>query len=104
MTIMQPNISDNYKKYVSAIATTYSETTPLKMEILAVENNAIKPETIGEYLQTKHFETVYTGILRRMVKSNAPKPLVLPEVLQPSVETYKNKFKSGSQFELNPGL
>lgn len=104
MTIMQPNISDNYKKYVSAIATTYSETTPLKMEILAVENNAIKLETIGEYLQTKHFETVYTGILRRMVKSNAPKPLVLPEVLQPSVETYKNKFKSGSQFELNPGL
>ena len=104
MTIMQPNISDNYKKYVSAIATTYSETTPLKMEILAVENNAIKPETIGEYLQTKHFETVYTGILRRMVKSNAPKPLVLPEVLQPSVETYKNKFKSDSQFELNPGL
>lgn len=105
MTIMQPNISDNYKKYISAIAMTYSETTPLKIEILDVEQNAIKPETIGEYLQTKHFETIYTGILRRLVKeNNSVKPLVLPEVLQPSVETYKNKFKSGSQFELNPGM
>lgn len=84
---------------------TYSETTPLKIEILDVEQNAIKPETIGEYLQTKHFETIYTGILRRLVKeNNSVKPLVLPEVLQPSVETYKNKFKSGSQFELNPGM
>ena len=104
MTVMQPDISENYKKYVSAIAMTYSETTPLKMEILAVENNAIKPETIGEYLQTKHFETIYTGIIRRLLLSNQNKPLVLPEVLQPSVETYKNKFKSGSPFELNPGL
>ncbi len=106
MTIMTPNISENYRKYVSAIATTYSETTPLKMEILAVEDNSIRPEAIGEYLQTKHFETIYTGILRRLVNSNVSKtkPLVLPEVLQPSVETYKNKFKSGSPYELNPGL
>lgn len=104
MTVMNPNISDNYKKYVSAIAKTYSETTPVKIEILDVENDAIKPEAIGEYIQTKHFETVYMGIMRRISSNDYVKPKKLPEILQPSVETYKNKFKPGSPFELAPGL
>ena len=102
MTIMTPSISENYKRYTGAIAATYSETTPLKTEILAVENNAVKPEAIGEYIQSKHFETIYMGIIRRLV-NGGDYPKVLPEVLQPSVETYKNKFKPGSPFELNPG-
>ena len=42
------------------------------------------------------------GILRRLVKGG-DYPNVLAEVLQPSVETYKNKFKPGSSYELNPG-
>lgn len=104
MTIMNPKISDNYAKYTEAIAITYSETTPVKIEILPIENNAIKPEAIGEYIQTKHFETIYTGMLRRAVKENSQNIERLPEILQPSVETYKNKFKPGSQYELNPGL
>jgi hypothetical protein len=103
MTIMNPNIAANYNKYVGAIAMTYAETAPVKVEVLAIENNAIKPESIGEYIQTKHFETIYMGILRRLVSSQNTRPDVLPEVLQPSVETYKNKFKPGSPFELNPG-
>ena len=102
MTIMTPVISQNYNRYTGAIAATYAETTPVKTEILAVENNAIKPEAIGEYIQSKHFETIYMGILRRLV-NGGEYPAVLPEVLQPSVETYKNKFKPGSPFELNPG-
>ena len=103
MTVMSTDISANYEKYIGAIAKTYSETTPLKVEVLAVEGNAIKPETIGEYIQTKHFETVYMGILRRNVLTASFETEKLPEILQPSVETYKNKFKPGSPYELNPG-
>ena len=74
----------------------------MKIEILEVENNAIKPETIGEYIQTKHFETVYTGILRRLAHNNNLYQKLLPEILQPSVEIYKNKFKMG-KYQLRPG-
>lgn len=107
MTIMNQNISQNYKRYTDAIAATYSETTPTKLEILDVDinNSGIKPETIGEYIQTKHFETVFMGMLRREVEEHESNKEIkqLPEILQPSVETYKNKFKPGSPFELNPG-
>lgn len=110
MTIMNPNISENYNTYTKAIAQTYNETTPLKMEILDVESDRIQPEAIGEYIQTKHFETVYMGMLRREVSNslmnkmnkNIKHPEKLPEVIQPSVETYKNKFKQG-EFKLNIG-
>lgn len=104
MTIMEPTISENYNKYTSAIAGTYNETTPLQIEKLAVEGDKIKPEAIGEYIQSKHFETVYMGMLRREVAGEKiDDTQALPEVLQPSVEVYKNKFKSGSPFELSPG-
>ena len=110
MTVMNPNISDNYNTYTRAIAQTYNETTPLKMEILDVESDKIQPEAIGEYIQTKHFETVYMGMLRREVANSitrrlnkdVQKPEKLPEVIQPSVETYKNKFKQG-EYKLNIG-
>ena len=107
MTIMDPSISSNYMTYTKAIAQTYNETTPLKMEILEVEGDKIKPEAIGEYIQTKHFETVYMGMLRRevstsLLKNHAAKLEKLPEVIQPSVETYKNKFKQG-EYKLNVG-
>ena len=107
MTIMDTNISDNYKTYTKAIAKTYSETTPLKIEILEVEGDHIKPEAIGEYIQSKHFETVFMGMLRReaefsLMKKYKKQPDKLPEGVQPSVETYKNKFKQG-EYQLNPG-
>jgi hypothetical protein len=104
MTIINPGVSSNYNKYTSAIADTYNETTPLNIEKLDVEGSRIKPEAIGQYIQSKHFETVYMGMLKRQsVNSPAPQTSALPEVLQPSVETYKNKFKKGSPFELTPG-
>lgn len=102
MTIMDTKISDNYKKYTGALAATYNETTPLTIETLKVEKGAISPEAIGEFIQKSHFQTVYEGMLRRSVKSESTSD-ILPEVLQPSVEAYKNKFKQGSPFELNPG-
>ncbi len=107
MTVMNPSISDNYRTYTKAIAQTYNETTPLKVEVLDIEGDKIQPEAIGEYIQSKHFETVYMGMLRREVanmflKRNYPNLEKLPEVIQPSVETYKNKFKQG-EYKLNIG-
>lgn len=101
MTIMSPDISPNYKKYTGAIIASYAEKVPVEMEILQVENNAIKPESIGEYVQAKHFEIVYTGMLRRQAKAQMPDKL--PEVFQSHVEVYKNKFKPNSPYELTPG-
>ena len=101
MTVMSPEISPNYKKYLGAILVSYAEKVPVEMEILDVEDNAIKPEAIGEYVQAKHFEIVYTGMLRRQAKAQMPEKL--PEVFQSHVEVYKNKFKPKSPYELTPG-
>ena len=101
MTVMSPDISPNYKKYLGAILVSYAEKVPVEMEILDVENDAIKPEAIGEYVQAKHFEIVYTGMLRRQAKAQMPEKL--PEVFQSHVEVYKNKFKPNSPYELTPG-
>ncbi len=101
MTAMSPEISPNYKKYLGAILISYAEKVPVEMEILDVENDAIKPEAIGEYVQAKHFEIVYTGMLRRQAKAQMPEKL--PEVFQSHVEVYKNKFKPNSPYELAPG-
>lgn len=101
MTVMAPDISANYEKYISAILKSYAEKAPVEMEILDIENGAIKPESIGSYIQAKHFETVYLGMLRRSALLN--KSEKLPEILQKNVEVYKNKFKPNSPFELNPG-
>lgn len=101
MTVMSPKISANYEKYVSAILKSYAEKSPVIMEILEVEGGAIKPESIGAYVQSKHFETVYLGMLRR--KALLSKNEKLPEVFQANVEVYKNKFKPNSPYELAPG-
>ena len=102
MTIMDPEISQNYKRYTGALAATYNETTPLLLETLKLDGERIKPEAIGEYIQNTHFKTVFEGMLRRQVAGIITLD-VLPEVLQPSVEAYKNKFKPGSPFELKAG-
>lgn len=101
MTVLAPEISENYEKYVLAILKSYSEKSPMIMEILDVENGAVKPESIGTYVQTKHFETVYLGMMRR--DKLLSKKTKLPEILQPNVEVYKNKFKPQSLYELTPG-
>lgn len=101
MTAMSLDISKNYNKYVSAVLASYAETAPVALEVLEVENNAIKPEAIGEYIQTKHFETVYSGMLRR--QAEIKDTTKLPEVFQSHVEVYKNKFKPNQKYELTTG-
>lgn len=108
LTKMNSGVSQNYKNYTNAIEASYNKDadTTVMVEELAVEGNRIKPEAIGEYIQYKHFETVYMGMLRRAVEDGASiaQSEAVPEVLQPSVEVYKNNFKPGSPFELKPGL
>ncbi len=95
MTTIDPNVSTNYKHYTAAIKDTYTQENPLILETLAVEGDSIKPEAIGEYIQTKHFETVYTGCMRRALNKHHKNDIYIqyPEVMQFNVELYKKKFK-----------
>jgi|GEM_PF-1304780 len=110
MTVMtgdEQALGVNYANYIKGISGTYNETTPLIIEKLPVNKTGtgVDPQAIGEYVQSKHFETVYMGMLRRAVSGQPtpPKTEALPEVLQPSVETYKNNFKPGAELELKYG-
>ena len=96
MTTIDPNVSTNYKHYTAAIKDTYTQENPVIMETLAVEGDSIKPEAIGEYIQTKHFETVYMGCLRRALNKLSKNDIYIqyPEVVQFNVELYKKKFKT----------
>ena len=95
MTTINPNVSTNYKHYTTAIKDTYASENPMIIESLEVEGNAIKPEAIGEYVQSKHFETVFMGCMRRALNKKTKKDVYIqyPEVVQFNVETYKKKFK-----------
>ena len=99
---------DKVKKYSAEAIDTLKE-----MEDLV---SKFKPKTdnydaaIGDDISAKAkvlMEEILKTVkeLRREVeKQNANAEIEqLPEILQPSVETYKNKFKPGSPFELNPG-
>jgi len=98
---LNPKKDPNYTKYIGAIAEEYNLTTPLLLEKLDVKGKGVDPETIGEFMQERHFETVYKGMLRREVNGEK-QPAVLDEILQPNVEKYKNRFKEG-QYKLEPG-
>lgn len=99
----------NANEYANSIANTYSEHGPTSVEILDVKGNGLAPETIGAYAQMKHFETIYKGMLRRAIVKGYKKPKAklskpIPEVLQPSVEIYKNKLKVAGKSVVTPGL
>lgn len=63
--------------------------------VLVIELNDLSPEVIGRYVELKHFETVYTGMMSREengVKTN--KEAALPELTQGNVERYKKEVKA----------
>lgn len=54
----------------------------------------LSPESIGRFIELKHFETLYTGnILRQKTGGKVEEGSALPEVLQPNVEIYKKEVK-----------
>lgn len=51
-------------------------------------------ESIARFIELKHFETLYTGIiLREKLNGKVEEGSALPEVLQPNVEIYKKEVK-----------
>lgn len=73
----------------------YSNQHPVSL----IELKDLSPESIGEYIELKHFETIYTGILLRSLKEKfenkvSEKPEILPEVLQPNVNIYKKEVNN----------
>lgn len=87
----------NYKtddKVTSAIlegvVTAYSAQHPVSRIIL----DDLTLETIAQFIELKHFETIYTGnILRRELGLISPMETAMPEVLQPNVEKYKAEVR-----------
>lgn len=66
----------------------YSDRHPVSVVTL----KDLSPESIAEYVELKHFETIYTGMLLRAIKNDrtqADKPL--SEVIQPHVGIYKSE-------------
>lgn len=58
----------------------------------------LSPESIARFIELKHFETLYTGIMLRQEKNNiTPKTEALSEVLQPNVEIYKKEVRKAMQ-------
>jgi glucose-6-phosphate isomerase len=51
-------------------------------------------DTVAQFLELKHFETLYTGnIFRRKHGNVTTNDVAMPEVLQPNVEKYKKEVK-----------
>ena len=83
--------SENYKAYnalVNGSYKAYSAQHPTSI----IELKDLSPESIAEFVELKHFEAMYTGMLLRTTKGEQH-PEILPEVLQPNVSIYKKEVK-----------
>lgn len=81
---------DNDKKLnavISGVVEAYAKQHPVSH----IQLDNLSPETIAKFIELKHFETIYSGMLLR--PQDSLKPDVLPEVLQPNVEKYKKEVK-----------
>ena len=64
----------------------YSDRHPVSVITL----KDLSPESIAEYVELKHFETIYTGMLLRAMKNDkTSENQPLKEVVQPHVGIYK---------------
>lgn len=92
--------NDGTKKYklfdalVQGSLKAYSDRHPVSV----VSLKDLSPESIAEFIELKHFETMYTGMILRSINDAAgdetkaeKQPDVLPEVLQPHVKIYKDE-------------
>lgn len=89
---LKNNSSPAYKSYNALIDGSfkaYSQRHP----VAKIALKDLSPESIGEFVELKHFEAMYTGMLLRTLKGEKH-PEVLPEVLQPNVNIYKNEVNA----------
>lgn len=83
--------SKDYRTYnalINGSTKAYSQRHPVSLITL----KDLSPESIGEFIELKHFEAIYTGMLLRSSKG-IPHPPVLPEVEQPNVKIYKKEVE-----------
>lgn len=88
---------EKYKAYnalINGSLKAYSELHPVSL----VELKDLSPSSIGEFVELKHFEAMYTGMMLRALKSKDAQtkfkhPDVLPEVVQPHVGIYKKEVE-----------
>lgn len=90
------NGADEYKALnalINGSLKAYSNVHPVSTVTL----KDLSPDSIGQFIELKHFETIYTGMLLRQLKSadktKAVQVSVLPEVEQPNVKTYKKEVE-----------
>lgn len=75
---------------LSGAMTAYEAQHPVSKIIL----KDLSFESIARFIELKHFETLYTGIiLREKTGGSVPAGEALPEVLQPNVEIYKKEVR-----------
>lgn len=68
----------------------YSDRHPVSV----IELKDLSPESIAKFVELKHFETMYTGMMLRSLKNGSQtRPDVLPEVEQPHVKIYKKEVE-----------
>lgn len=75
---------------LKGVISAYSNMHPVSV----IEMDNLKLATIAQFIELKHFETLYTGnILRRKENNITSQNEALCEVLQPNVEIYKKEVK-----------
>ena len=75
---------------MEGVISAYSAQHPVSKIVL----NDLSMKSIARFIELKHFETLYTGIILRAQKGNyTPSDIALDEVLQPNVEKYKKEVK-----------
>lgn len=78
------------KALMTGAMTAYKNQHPVSEIVL----KDLSPESIGRFIELKHFETLYTGnILRQKLNQPTEEGSAMPEVLQPNVEIYKKEVK-----------
>ena len=75
---------------LEGVIAAYSAQHPVSRIIL----DDLTLESIAQFVELKHFETIYTGnILRRELGLLTSMETAMPEVLQPNVEKYKSEVR-----------
>ena len=75
---------------LEGVVTAYSNQHPVSRIIL----DDLSLESIAQFVELKHFETIYTGnMLRRELGLPIDETVAMPEVLQPNVEKYKAEVR-----------
>ncbi len=90
-TFVYTKTSDKVMNAVmEGVISAYSAQHPVSKIVL----DDLSYKSIARFIELKHFETLYTGIILRAQKGDyTPSDIALDEVLQPNVEKYKKEVK-----------